>query len=107
MVSIIQRTIFASGLAGVRDVRKLEFTTRSLSNIHIITGHSESILTQLRVREEPKGAALRSALDEADAVDPELHVLGQRPRVGVEEEGEEDAGVWRVVVSDEWRGERM
>ena len=49
--------------------------------------------TQFHVREEPQRTTLRAAFDEADAVDPQFHVLGSGSSVFVEEERHEDARI--------------
>ena len=49
--------------------------------------------TQLHVGEEAQRAPAGAAFEEADDVDPELHVLRRRAHVRVQEESEEDARV--------------
>ena len=51
------------------------------------------IRTKLHVCEKAKGAALSSALDEADDVDPKLHVANFRAGASIEEEEQQDTRV--------------
>ena len=66
---------------------------------HMLVGYIErrkdvlEIRTKLHVCEKAKGAALSSALDEADDVYPQLHVANFRARAGVEEEEQQDTRV--------------
>lgn len=56
-------------------------------------GTRKRVRTQFGVGEKPEGASWGATFDEAEDVDPKLHVIWPRARVLVEKEGKEDPGI--------------